>query len=89
MLHVLYVLCDKVCYCMSSVLLCDWCAIVGQVYYMEVINANRKSPMFPDGVCQQMFLNIKSIYLFHSGFLLDKLENTMKRWLVIMWLVIY
>lgn len=56
---------------------------------MEVINANRKSPMFPDGVCQQMFLNIKSIYLFHSGFLLDKLENAMKRWLVIMWLVIF
>ncbi|XP_078049056.1 FYVE, RhoGEF and PH domain-containing protein 4 [Augochlora pura] len=54
--------------------------LIDQVFQFRVDQENRAHPMFPMETVQQMFSNIKSIYIFHNDFLLPQLQERIQNW---------
>ncbi|XP_078001295.1 FYVE, RhoGEF and PH domain-containing protein 2-like isoform X2 [Glandiceps talaboti] len=54
--------------------------LVDQVFHFRLDNENRMHNWFSPDVVKDMFANIKSIYKFHSDFLLPQMEQRLQDW---------
>ena len=59
------------------------------MFYFRLDKENRQQPLVPTEILNQMFSNIKSIFLFNHDFLLPQLEERMKKWLVYLMLCVF